>query len=90
MCVAQFREYCKASRFQIDAEYGGDESFDKDIEDENLQVSDYIRYYNDRGECYQAVYYRTDLTKMKNLAEMGNEYAKNHLDNACYMLGGFR
>lgn len=81
MCVAQFRDYCKASRFQIDKKFGGEISMQDDLQNKNVQVGQYIEYKNEDGKVYQSVYYRTDLKQLKKLAKSGNSYARKHLEN---------
>jgi hypothetical protein len=71
MCVAQFRDYVNASKFQTDWE--GQNRFEKDLENPDIEVSHYRVTENGQG-----VYYKTDLKKMRRLAEQGNAYAINH------------
>lgn len=70
MCVAQFREYCKASQFKKN--YSNE--YQNDLKDTTKEVGVYIEYKN-----MPDVHYVTDLKKMKQLAKSGNQYAINHL-----------
>lgn len=68
MCVSQFRDYCKASRFKHDNRR-------VDMNDKSLEVRQETFRYADRS-----YYYVTDLNEMNKLAKSGNEYALKHLE----------
>lgn len=78
MCVSQFRDYCAASKVQVD---GGDFSRETDLKNPDVEVKpDFWMDYKDAsGNVWQSVYYRTDLRKMRQLAKSGNQYAIAHL-----------
>ena len=68
MCVSQFRDYCKASKFKHS-------NYEVDSKDKNLIVRKETKWYN--GRCY---YYVTDLRELRKLALQNNEYAKKQLN----------
>lgn len=63
MCVAQFRDYCKASKFKYN-------SREADMDNKDLKVKAGTYHYKGRNW-----YYVTDLNEMKRLAKQGNKYA---------------
>lgn len=69
MCVAQYRDYCNASKFR----YSSRES---DMNNKDLKVKKGTYYYKGRNW-----YYVTDLNQMKRLAKQGNEYAIIEVSN---------
>ena len=70
MCVTQFREYCKASRFKANF----DNILELDKKNKNFDVGVLLKYKNQVDH-----YYVTDLLKMNKLAKNNNEYAIKHL-----------
>ena len=74
MCVAQFRDYCNASKFQGDF----DNQYEKDVNNKYKRVGIYLTYENQTNH-----YYVTDLKKMDDLAKNGNPYAIREMDNEC-------
>ena len=66
MCVAQFRDYCSASKFKINY----NNQYEKDLNNKDIIVGQYFVY-----EGKPDAYYVTDLKKMKELAKNNNPYA---------------
>lgn len=68
MCVSQFRDYCKASKFKYSDRIN-------DLKDKDLEVKKGTYHYH--GNNY---YYVTDKKELRRLAENGNEYAKKQIN----------
>jgi len=69
MCVSQFRDFCKVSKFNHS-------NYESDLKDKSLIVKKGTKWYNGRPN-----YYVTDLKKLKQLAKLNNEYAIKALEN---------
>ena len=63
MCVAQFREHCKASSFRHSTR-------EEDMKNKDLKVRKETWYHNKRQW-----HYVTDLKELRRLANQGNEFA---------------
>ena len=76
MCVAQFRDYCAASRIKYDD--SGDH-LDADLSNPDIIVNRWRRFDPCFSGNIRTAYFVTDLKALRRLAKQGNQYAINQL-----------
>jgi len=66
MCVAQFRDYCEAGKHKLSCDIRS-----------NDKILPYDPYKGKQGDLYFCI----DLKRMRKLAELGNKYAKDFVED---------